>query len=193
MATGAISKMALYLAAILPTATLIIVRSKRSVEDSLQPIEMSSVCQQCSNVVSTSGTRTRTRGEAVRLTVLPGSPRNDQSKSRFGREPAGPITVMMEEEMEVSKSQAKERLFVILVSTAWHLIWNLRVNRVIKSQDMILNTTHIYDQWLNTINKLVLNAWSGLLLNEDSLPDGWTYEGALKWDWINIRAGVPHW
>jgi hypothetical protein len=87
--------------AILPTVTLIIVRSKRSVEDSLQLSEMSSVCQQCSGVVSISGTRTRTRGEAVRLTMLPGSP-NDQNKSRFGKEPTGPITVMMEQETEVS-------------------------------------------------------------------------------------------
>ncbi|KAJ7815768.1 hypothetical protein B0H13DRAFT_2380874 [Mycena leptocephala] len=99
MATGAILKMALYLAAILSTVTLIIVRSKRSVEDSLQPSEMSSVCQQCSSMVSISGTRMRTRGEAVRLTMLPGSP-NDQSKSRFGKEPTGPITVMMEQETE---------------------------------------------------------------------------------------------
>ncbi|KAF7374169.1 hypothetical protein MSAN_00298700 [Mycena sanguinolenta] len=101
MATGAILKMAQYLAAILPTVTLIIVRSKRSIEDSLQPSEIS-VCQQCSSVVSTSGTRTRTRGEAVRLTMLPGSPRSAQSKSPSGREPTGPITIMMEEETEVS-------------------------------------------------------------------------------------------
>ncbi|KAF7368018.1 hypothetical protein MSAN_00867600 [Mycena sanguinolenta] len=102
MATGAILKMALYLAAILPTVTLIIVRSRRSVQDSLQPSEILSVCQQCSSVVSTSGTRMRTRGEAVRLTMLPGSPRNDQSKSLSGREPTSPITIMMEEETEVS-------------------------------------------------------------------------------------------
>ncbi|KAJ7851771.1 hypothetical protein B0H13DRAFT_1904928 [Mycena leptocephala] len=109
MATGAILKMALYLAAILPTVTLIIVRSKRSVEDSLQPSEMSSVCQQCSSVVSISGTRARTRGEAVRLTMLPGSP-NDQSKSWFGKEPTGPITVMMEQETEVSRASPNSTL-----------------------------------------------------------------------------------
>ncbi|KAF8209758.1 hypothetical protein K438DRAFT_1959987 [Mycena galopus ATCC 62051] len=99
MATGAISKMAVYLAAILPTVTLIIIRSKRSLENS-QPSEISSVCQKCSSVLSTSGTRARTQGEAVQLTMLPRSPKGDQSKSRFGRDPTGPITVMMEEETE---------------------------------------------------------------------------------------------
>jgi hypothetical protein len=87
------------------------------------------------------------------------------------------------------------------------------VNWAIKSQDMILNTTHIYDQWLNTVNRastrdhlltdkikfgplvlkkqLVLNTWSGLLLDEDSLPDDWTYERALVgMRPINNRNGI---
>ncbi|KAJ7796243.1 hypothetical protein B0H14DRAFT_2390834, partial [Mycena olivaceomarginata] len=82
-----------------------------------------------------------------------------------------------------------------------HLIWNLRVNRVIANPDRILTSAEIYDQWLNTINRalqrdrlltdkvrfdslalnkqLVLSTWSGLLLDEDSLPDDWTKEGVL--------------
>ncbi|KAK7059610.1 hypothetical protein R3P38DRAFT_2679174 [Favolaschia claudopus] len=102
MAAGAISKVAIYLAAILPTLTLIIVRSKHSVEDSLQPSELSSgtpgVCPQCSHVI-TSGTRTRPRGESVRLTMIPTSPRDDMNKMRFGREPITPS--MREEEVKV--------------------------------------------------------------------------------------------
>jgi len=59
----------------------------------------------------------------------------------------------------------------------------------------------IHNQWLNAVNtaltrdrlltdkikfgplalkkQLVLNTWSGLLMDEDSLPDDWTHEGVL--------------
>jgi hypothetical protein len=96
---------------------------------------------------------------------------------------------------------AKGRLFAVLVSSAWHLIWNLHVNRVIANPDKILTAAEIYNQWLSTINRalqrdrlltdkvrfdslalnkqLVLSTWSGLLLDEDSLPDDWTKEGVL--------------
>jgi hypothetical protein len=95
----------------------------------------------------------------------------------------------------------KGRLFAILVSVAWHQIWNLRQNRVISTPDRILTVTEIYNQWLKAVNgalrrdclltdkvrfgpltlkkQLVLNTWSGLLMEEDSLPDDWTYEGVL--------------
>jgi hypothetical protein len=96
---------------------------------------------------------------------------------------------------------AKGRLFAILVSVAWHLIWKLRVSRVISSPDRIPTEAEIHNQWLKSINRalqrdrlltdkikfgplalkkqLVLNTWSGLLFNEDSLPDDWTHEGVL--------------
>jgi hypothetical protein len=95
----------------------------------------------------------------------------------------------------------KGRLFAVLVSSAWHLIWNLRRGRVIESPDKLLSTTAIYNLWLNTINgaltrdclltdkikfgplalnkQLILKTWSGLLMDEDSLPDDWTQEGVL--------------
>ncbi|KAJ7721206.1 hypothetical protein B0H16DRAFT_1335464, partial [Mycena metata] len=96
----------------------------------------------------------------------------------------------------------KGRLFTILISIAWHLIWSLRVSRVIRNPDMILNRTSVHNQWLTAVNRalerdriltskvrfgslatkkqLVLNTWSGLLLDEDSLPDNWLYtEGVL--------------
>ncbi|KAJ7305532.1 hypothetical protein DFH08DRAFT_633301, partial [Mycena albidolilacea] len=95
----------------------------------------------------------------------------------------------------------KGRLFAVLVSSAWHLIWNLNVNHVIANPDRILTSTEIYNQWLNTINcalqwdrlltdkvrfdslalnkQLMLSTWSGLLLDEDSQPDDWTKEGVL--------------
>ncbi|KAJ7671740.1 hypothetical protein B0H17DRAFT_948255, partial [Mycena rosella] len=94
------------------------------------------------------------------------------------------------------------RLFAILVSTAWHLIWNLRVNRVIRTPDSNPTPANIHNQWLSKINAalrqdriltdkftfrplafkkpLILDTWSGLLMNEDALPDDWTFtEGVL--------------
>ncbi|KAJ7114990.1 hypothetical protein C8R44DRAFT_582158, partial [Mycena epipterygia] len=95
----------------------------------------------------------------------------------------------------------KGRLFAILVSVTWHLIWNLRRARVIENPDMLLTAMEIHNQWLKAVNgalqrdrlltdkvrfgplafnkELVLGTWSGLLMNEDALPDDWTYEGVL--------------
>jgi len=95
----------------------------------------------------------------------------------------------------------KGRLFAILVSVAWHLIWKLRRIRVIENPDITLSTTEIYNRWLKKVNgalqrdrlltdkikfgpltlnkQLVLSTWSGLLMDEDSLPDDWTHEGVL--------------
>jgi hypothetical protein len=89
----------------------------------------------------------------------------------------------------------KGGLFAILVSTSWHLIWNIRHHRVIDSPDRIQNLSVIHNQWLSTINaaltrdrlltdkikfgplafnkQLALNTWSA------SLPDDWTHEGVL--------------
>jgi hypothetical protein len=84
----------------------------------------------------------------------------------------------------------KGRLFVLLVSVGWHLIWNLRVNRVTKNLGTTLSTVSIHNQWLIAINsalkcdqiltdkvkfgtlalkrQLMLSTWSGLLKDEDS-------------------------
>ncbi|KAJ7659524.1 hypothetical protein B0H17DRAFT_954663, partial [Mycena rosella] len=79
-------------------------------------------------------------------------------------------------------------------------IWKLRVNslRVISSPGMALKEENIPNLWLKTMNaaltrdriltnktrfgplsfkkQLVLNTWSGLLMDEDSLPDDWIHE-----------------
>jgi hypothetical protein len=47
----------------------------------------------------------------------------------------------------------KGRLFAVLVSSAWHLIWNLHVNHVIANPDRTLTAAEIYNQWLNTITQ----------------------------------------
>ncbi|KAJ6601985.1 hypothetical protein DFH09DRAFT_1069528 [Mycena vulgaris] len=92
---------------------------------------------------------------------------------------------------------AMGRLFAILVSTAWHTIWNIRNNRVLKTPGRNITDSEIHNRWVKSINSalgrdqiltnklkfgdlalnkdLVLRTWSGLLMNEDSLPDDWTY------------------
>jgi ribonuclease HI len=95
----------------------------------------------------------------------------------------------------------KGRLFAILVSVAWNLIWDLRVSRVITHPNIVLTESEIHNRWVKAINgalqrdrllcdkikfgilafkkQSVLNTWSGLLLNEASLPDDWINEGVL--------------
>jgi hypothetical protein len=92
----------------------------------------------------------------------------------------------------------KGRLFAILVSVAWHLIWNLRIDRVLRNPDLVVTLSNIHNHWVKMVNmalnrdrlltskikfgalafkkQLVLNTWSGLLLDEDSLPEDWTNE-----------------
>ncbi|KAJ7872702.1 hypothetical protein B0H13DRAFT_1633742 [Mycena leptocephala] len=88
----------------------------------------------------------------------------------------------------------KGRLFAILVSVAWNLIWDLRVSRVITHPNIVLTEPEIRNRWVKAINgalqrdrllcdkvklgilafkkQSVLNTWSGLLLNEASLSVG---------------------
>ncbi|KAJ6468949.1 hypothetical protein C8R45DRAFT_837685, partial [Mycena sanguinolenta] len=95
----------------------------------------------------------------------------------------------------------KGRLFAILISVAWHLIWHLRRERVIENPDRVHSDMEIHNRWLKAVNailtrdrllantarfgslafnkQLVLNTWSGILADEDSLPDDWVHEGVL--------------
>ncbi|KAJ7640026.1 hypothetical protein DFH06DRAFT_1001044 [Mycena polygramma] len=93
-------------------------------------------------------------------------------------------------------------LFAILVSTSWHTIWNIRNDKVLKNPNRNIGDAEIHNRWLKAINSalgrdriltnkhkfnnlalnknLVLRTWSGLLMDEDQLPDDWTYtEGVL--------------
>jgi ribonuclease HI len=76
---------------------------------------------------------------------------------------------------------------------------------VITNPDRILTESAIHNQWLKAINgvlqrdrlltdkirfgplalkeQLVLNTWSGLLMDEDSLLDNWTHEGVSVGIW----------
>jgi hypothetical protein len=91
----------------------------------------------------------------------------------------------------------KGRLFPILVSVAWHEIWCLGVDRILIHPGKIHSQLALHNQWLRSINaslnrdriladklrfgslslnkQLVLNTWSGLLLNEESLLDDWIH------------------
>ncbi|KAJ7258644.1 hypothetical protein C8J57DRAFT_1073684, partial [Mycena rebaudengoi] len=91
------------------------------------------------------------------------------------------------------RRKAKGRLFANLVSVERHLIWNLRDSRVIENPDRVLTQMQVHNQWLTTINaalrrdclltdtikfgplalkkQLILNTWSGLLMDKDSLLD----------------------
>jgi ribonuclease HI len=95
----------------------------------------------------------------------------------------------------------KGRLFAIIVSVTWNLIWNLHVSRVITHPNIIITDTEIHNRLLKAINgalqrdhllcdkikfgtlalkkQCVLNMWSSLLLDEASLPDDWINEGVL--------------
>jgi hypothetical protein len=80
------------------------------------------------------------------------------------------------------------------------------VNRVITNSGITLTVDNIHNHWLKLVNsalrrdriltdkvkfgpfalrkQMVLNTWSGLLMDEDSLPDDWTLtEGVLVGIW----------
>jgi hypothetical protein len=77
----------------------------------------------------------------------------------------------------------------------------------------VFTTTEIHNRWLKVVSgallrdrlltdkikfgplalkkQLVSNTWSGLLMNEDSLPDDWTHEGVLVgMQPMNDRTGI---
>ncbi|KAJ6492111.1 hypothetical protein C8R45DRAFT_1053084 [Mycena sanguinolenta] len=85
----------------------------------------------------------------------------------------------------------KGRLFAILVSIAWHLIWNLRRERIHKHWLKSVNTVLTRDRLLTVKNKfgslafkkpMVLNTWSGILGEEESLPEDWGFSGYVTHD-----------
>ncbi|KAJ7438920.1 hypothetical protein B0H11DRAFT_1752293 [Mycena galericulata] len=89
---------------------------------------------------------------------------------------------------------AQNRFFTLIVSTSMQLIWTLRNDRVLGTSGPATDN-EIHNRWVSMINstlkrdklltnrarfgslaikkQLVLNTWSGTLLDEDSLPDDW--------------------
>jgi len=90
---------------------------------------------------------------------------------------------------------AQNCFFTMLVSTSMKLIWNLRNERVFETHTAA-SGIEIHKHWVSLMNtalkrdklltnqarfsslaikkQLVLDTWSGTLLDEDSLPDDWT-------------------
>ncbi|KAG1872258.1 hypothetical protein F4604DRAFT_1768278 [Suillus subluteus] len=102
------------------------------------------------------------------------------------------------------KKEGKHRLFSILVLESAHLIWKIRCERAIKlgnNSKLYHSNKEIYNRWLKAINnrlKLdrlltdstrfgkkatkidkVLKTWSGILLNEENLPDNWIRQSGV--------------
>ncbi|KAG1859325.1 hypothetical protein DFJ58DRAFT_715721 [Suillus subalutaceus] len=97
------------------------------------------------------------------------------------------------------------RLFKILVTESAHLIWKIRCQWTIKyggDKEKYHSDTEIINRWIHAINMrlkfdqlltdstrygkkaikidTVLQTWSGLLKNEDSLPDNWIRQVCAK-------------
>ncbi|KAJ6566536.1 hypothetical protein B0H19DRAFT_1209608 [Mycena capillaripes] len=103
---------------------------------------------------------------------------------------------------------AQNRFFTILVSTSMHLVWKLRNERVLGTSG---SATHneIQNRWMAMINstlkrdklltnrirfgslainkQLILNTWSGMLHEEDSLPDDWIKSKGVL---VDIRPAI---
>ncbi|KAK6977477.1 hypothetical protein R3P38DRAFT_2810030 [Favolaschia claudopus] len=108
--------------------------------------------------------------------------------------------------------RGKERFFTIMVSTSVHLIWKVRNERVLERKDVI--NIEVENRWITVINsalrrdqiltnkarfgslskskQTVLETWSGVLRDEDALPDDWTRtKGVLVGIWPTTqRSGV---
>lgn len=128
-----------------------------------------------------------------------------------------------------TKSAVKKgcnRLFTILVLESAHLIWKLRCSWIIDNKgDLTKLPTkdEIHNKWVKTINlrlkfdklqmdmkrygshaiksELVLKTWSGIILNEENLPDSWIWESGVlvsitlcqplgrgRWSWARCRV-----
>ncbi|KAK6984955.1 hypothetical protein R3P38DRAFT_2806009 [Favolaschia claudopus] len=107
-----------------------------------------------------------------------------------------------------SRLRGKERFFTILLSTSLHFIWKLRNERVFEAKN--ISETEITNRWISILNAalrrdqiltnkarfgslakkkgLVLETWSGMLQNEDALPEDWTQsKGVLVGIWPATR------
>ena len=103
-----------------------------------------------------------------------------------------------------AKKKGRNRLFTILVIESAHLIWKLRCSWIIENEGNLTKLPtkdEIHNRWVKSINlrlkfdklqtdmkrygshaiksDLVLKTWSGVLLNEENLPDNWIWESGV--------------
>ncbi|KAF8955415.1 hypothetical protein BDZ97DRAFT_1764897 [Flammula alnicola] len=93
--------------------------------------------------------------------------------------------------------QGAMRFQRIMMSESAHLIWKMRCERVIQNENEPTTKAEVNKRWIKAINLrlemdcrmtdskyekkalakgLVLDTWTGTLLNEDNLPQDWTRE-----------------
>jgi len=103
-----------------------------------------------------------------------------------------------------TKKKGRNRLFTILVLESAHLIWKLRCQWIIENKGNLTKLPtreEIHNRWVKNMNlrlkfdklqtdtkrygsramksDLVLKTWSGILLDEDNLPDNWIWESGV--------------
>ncbi|KIN93251.1 hypothetical protein M404DRAFT_171559, partial [Pisolithus tinctorius Marx 270] len=108
------------------------------------------------------------------------------------------------------KAIGDSRLFTILILESAHLIWKLRCEWVINkgTLESTLPPDEIHNKWIHAINlrlkfdrlqtdikqygskalkqDTVLKTWSGILLNEENLPDNWIWKSG-------VLVGITPW
>jgi hypothetical protein len=106
----------------------------------------------------------------------------------------------------------KDRLFSIIVSISWRTIWLIRNDRRLGKPPRLYSPKGVHNMWLRLINAalrrdciladedrfgnmalkedLVLCTWSGLLLDEDSLPVNWLKEKGVLVGILPLKEGV---
>ncbi|KAF8240546.1 hypothetical protein L208DRAFT_1232612, partial [Tricholoma matsutake] len=107
------------------------------------------------------------------------------------------------------KLHGKNCLFEILVTESAHLIWKLRCEKVIKFErvpDKFHSPDEIHNRWVAQVNRrlhldilstnrklqdrsaltqgIVLQTWSGVQKDEDSLPNNWIWQQG-------VLVGIP--
>ncbi|KAG2336829.1 hypothetical protein BDR05DRAFT_896211, partial [Suillus weaverae] len=106
----------------------------------------------------------------------------------------------------------KNRLLMIILSKSAHLLWKIRCERVIKFENNIEkhhSSIETYNRWIHAMNmrlkfdrlltnskryckkaiqaEKVMKTWSGLLLNEDGLPDNWVHQSGVLVSMVSCR------
>ena len=106
----------------------------------------------------------------------------------------------------------KSRLYTVLIVLACHLTWNMRHERRIKHPGKVFTEAETHNRLLQAVNntfqrdriltderkfgplaihkQIVLNTWSGLLLDEESLPDDWIFEKGVLVGILPMKQGV---
>lgn len=111
------------------------------------------------------------------------------------------------------KNVGRKRLFIILVTETAHLIWKIRCERAIQRQndpERFHSQEEVINKWLICINTrlkmdrlhtssfrygkkalketVFMQTWSGILTNEENLPDNWIRQSSVL---VGIRSCRP--